>query len=191
MEAAVDTLETPLAISLNFKLLGPRVGPHMQQLHAAAKALTQQQLRQFEREQKILLNGILLTPQEATLQRQLPQSTNPNLGFNCDKNCVIEMDFTEDPSLQRKAIAREIANRVQKLRKQLQLQQQDEVLVFAAADDAALKDILIQEKEYIESCLRRPLLLQEANKKVEAANILYEETYTVAAAPLTLTIVKN
>ncbi|OEH78111.1 putative isoleucine-tRNA synthetase [Cyclospora cayetanensis] len=190
-EVVVDNSEVPLSLSLNFKLLGPRVGRGMQKLQEAAKQLSQAELRQFERDGQIEVAGVTLSSEEASLQRQLPGAANPNLAVHCDKSVVVIMDFTSDPSLQRKAIAREVANRVQKLRKELQLQQHDAVLMFASTEDPALSAVLKEEAEYIESCLRRPLRHMVENKRPETGAVMHEETVSVGSSPLILTFVRE
>ncbi|CDJ59587.1 isoleucine-tRNA synthetase, putative [Eimeria maxima] len=191
MEVSVDKTEAPLSLTLNFKALGPRVGKAMQQLQAAAKRCTQEQLRMFDKEGKIELAGITLSAEDASLQRELPTVDNPNLAVHCDRSAVVIMDFTADPALQRKAIAREIANRVQKLRKELQLQQHDEVPMYASSTESSLANVLTEEASYIETCLRRPLRIYPQEKRIEETQILFQHTYTVAGSPLTLTFLKN
>ena len=74
---------------------------------------------------------------------------------------------------------------------QLQLQQHDEVLMFASSTDASLSVVLQEEADYIENCLRRPLRKWPGDKHVEDSEIMHQDTYTVAGSPLTLTFVKN
>ncbi|KAL8425982.1 hypothetical protein Efla_000120 [Eimeria flavescens] len=108
LELSADIGEVPLCLTLNFKLLGPRVGRGMQQLQAAAKELSQQQLSQFAAEGKLEVAGFLLTAEEATLGRRLTGPSKPNVAVHGDRSVVLMMDFTSDANLQRKAVAREV-----------------------------------------------------------------------------------
>ncbi|CDJ46205.1 isoleucine-tRNA synthetase, putative [Eimeria brunetti] len=177
---SVDKSEAPLSLSLNFKLLGPRVGRQLQQLQAAASSCSQQQLLQFEKEGEIELAGIKLTKEDATILRQTPKLDNPNLAVTCDRSVVVIMDFTADPSLQRKAVAREVANRVQKLRKQLQLQQHDEVPMFASSSDPSLFSILQEEEKHLKA--EKKIHLHAAAAAAAAAADAAAAAAAVAAA---------
>ncbi|KAL8269574.1 hypothetical protein Esti_006491 [Eimeria stiedai] len=190
LEFSTDSTEVPLSLSLNFKALGPRVGRGMQQLQAAVKELSQEQLQRFEAEGQIEVGGFVLTAEDATLGRVLAGPSKPNVAVHGDRAVVIMMDFTSDPNLQRKAVAREVANRVQKLRKQLQLQQHDEVLMFASSTDKDLSSTLKEEEKYIASCLRRPLRQAEEMKRLEGDRLMHEETVVVGGTPLTLTFMR-
>lgn len=191
LDLSSDCSEVPLSLTLNFKALGPRVGRGMQKLQEAAKKLSQEQLMNFEAEGKLEVEGFVLTADDATLRRELCGTPNPNIAMHGNRSVVVMMDFTSDPALQRKAVAREVANRVQKLRKQLQLQQNDEVLMFASSDDPTLCATLKDEREYIDQCLRRPLRQVDELKHYSSDLVMHEETVVVGGAPLTLTFIRQ
>lgn len=191
LELSSDCCEVPLSLTLNFKALGPRVGRGMQRLQEEARKLSQEQLIKFEAEGQLELAGIVLTADDATLRRELCGAPNPNIAVHGDRSVVLMMDFTSDPALQRKAVAREVANRVQRLRKQLQLQQHDQVLMFASSDDPLLSATLKEEAEYIDQCLRRPLRPVDELKHHSSDQVLHEETVSVGSAPITLTFVRQ
>ena len=85
MEVSVDKSEAPLSLTLNFKALGPRVGKALQQLQAAAKCCSQEQLRRFEKEGQIEVAGMILSADDAFIQRETPKVDNPNLAVHCDR----------------------------------------------------------------------------------------------------------
>merc|ERR1711971_1261711 len=77
---------------------------------------------------------------------------------NGDDNTTTLLDFTPDEDLQRMAVARNISNSVQKLRKEAKLQQDDKVDVWVdplASSNVA--KVLVDKREYIDSLLRKPL----------------------------------
>lgn len=74
---------------------------------------------------------------------------------------------------------------------QLQLQQHDEVLMFASSEDPSLSATLKEEAEYIDSCLRRPLRQVDELKRHALDQVMHEETVSVGGAPLTLTFVRQ
>merc|ERR1719512_364316 len=72
---------------------------------------------------------------------------------------IVVMDFTVDEDLCRMAVCRDIANRVQKLRKEAKLQPDDPADMWASAVAQAtkLQDAMAKKPEYIDKLLRRRL----------------------------------
>jgi isoleucyl-tRNA synthetase len=88
--------------------------------------------------------------------------TDANLEYGSNAgNAVVVVDFTPKPDLIKMAIAREIANKVQKLRKAAGLNMNDKIEVFlssvgSGADDE-LSQVLEEKREYIESIVKKPV----------------------------------
>jgi len=76
-------------------------------------------------------------------------------------NAVVVVDFTPKPDLMKMALAREIANKVQKLRKSAGLNMNDRIDVYLSSSSAAagddLDDVLQSKREYIESIVKKPV----------------------------------
>ncbi|EER13906.1 conserved hypothetical protein [Perkinsus marinus ATCC 50983] len=68
------------------------------------------------------------------------------------------LDFTKDEDLLQLALAREITNRVQKLRKEVGLQQDDPVEMWASSTVKEVTEVLEKKSDYIDRLLRRPLM---------------------------------
>lgn len=88
-----------------------------------AKALSQEELFRFERDGEIVLCGHVLTSDDMTLARHVANVTDPNMEACGNAEAAVVADFTSDPELVELAAAREIATRIQKLRKVAGLQQ--------------------------------------------------------------------
>lgn len=71
---------------------------------------------------------------------------------------LVLLDFTPDPELDRKHLAREMVNRVQKLCKEAKLSPQDKVdLVAVSVGKVNIEKDMVNQKEYVNELLRRKL----------------------------------
>jgi isoleucyl-tRNA synthetase len=167
---STDTSSVVLAPTLNFKVLGKKLGKDMKSVQEAVNKLTQEEVQSFDAKGSITVCGYDLTrnddePElsELTVTPKVAGLADPNLEPNGDSESVVIMDFTPDPDLEMMATSRAISNTVQKLRKEAKLQQSDPVDMWASVipskkSKGYLSNVLTGKKEYIDSLLRRPLL---------------------------------
>lgn len=85
LELSSDCSEVPLSLTLNFKVLGPRVGRAVKTLQEEVKKLSQRQLMNFEAEGKLEVAGFVLSADDATLRRELAGASNPNIAVHGDR----------------------------------------------------------------------------------------------------------
>jgi len=164
MEVLFQSLagEVSLAATLNFKALGKKLGKDMKKVQDAVKDLTQKQLEEFESSGKIEICGYSIEGEELALSRQVKDLADPNKDVHSDAETMVVMDFTEEEDLVLMTISREVTNRVQKLRKDTKLQQDDPVIMWAEVvpgkkGTGRLKKSLEVKRDYLEKLLRRPL----------------------------------
>merc|ERR1719384_2543746 len=131
----------------------------MKAVQEAAKNLTAEDLAQFEATGAVTILGFEISKEDMTLTRTLKGLNNPNLDSTMNAESIVVLDFTYDEDLCRMAVCRDIANRVQKLRKEAKLQPDDPADMWASAvgDAKNLKDAMARKPEYIDALLRRPL----------------------------------
>jgi len=145
----------------NFRLLGKRLGKEMKSVADGIKSLTQADLAKFEASGTISVCSHEITSEEMVVSRKLKNADNPDLGVNYDETSIVVMDFAKDPDLEMKFVARNVASRVQMLRKNAKLHQDDPVdmwvEVAGAKGNSELKVVLEQKSDYINQLLRRPL----------------------------------
>lgn len=107
-------------------------------------------------------------------------------------NAVVVIDFTPKPDLIKTAIAREISNRVQKLRKTAGLNQNDSIKVFlqvaqtssvnpedSASDAKYITSVISEKNAYIQSIVRNPVVLGDASAVVASAEEALNESVMV------------
>jgi len=159
-----DTAKVGLSATLNFKVLGRKLGKDMKAVQDAVKELSQDALTTLETEGSITVLGhsISLEAGEISVSREVKDVADPNLDVIGDAETLLVLDFTYDEDLSQMALARDIVNRVQRLRKESKLQQDDPVDMWAevksgANGTGALTKCLAGKKDYVEKLLRRQL----------------------------------
>lgn len=153
-------IEAELVGQLNFGILGAKLKKDMKNVLAASKTLSQETLKEFHRTGKIVICGYELTREagEFSCTKVLKDTGDPNIEPNGDDSTFVLLDFTPDPDLERMATARNIANCVQKLRKDAKLQQDDPVDVWAEPlQEGNVKQVLVEKRDYLDQLLRKPL----------------------------------
>merc|ERR1719409_288705 len=140
---------------LNFKSLGKKLGKDLKVVMEAAKKLTQEELKGFEANGEITIAGHKIGSEEMTLERKTKEATNENFVVIGDNETIVEMDFTPCARLVQISKCNEIKNRVQKLRKDAKLKQDDPVDMWAMVTPGAkgtgeLQAALKEKRAYID-----------------------------------------
>lgn len=173
----------------NFKLIGPMVGKEMPKVKIAFGDLTQEQIIKFRDTQELEVLGFKFNDEHVVLQRQIASlEGQPNLEGNSEDDLAVVLDFAADDSLKEMYLSRELANRVQRLRKEANLQQDDPVDMYATDFSKNWGAVAQKKKEYVDKLLRRPLIL----KSPEAhETILAQDTYEVEKETVTVVITRK
>ena len=89
---------------------------------------------------------------------------------------VLMMDFTPDEDLTRISVSRELANRVQKLRKAKGLNLSDDIVIEFVPESDSMVFILNEKKEYIEAICKKPVfIISKLAPQVSNQDIVCEE----------------
>eukprot|EP00405_Crypthecodinium_cohnii_P035100 CAMPEP_0206531394 /NCGR_PEP_ID=MMETSP0325_2-20121206/3735_1 /ASSEMBLY_ACC=CAM_ASM_000347 /TAXON_ID=2866 /ORGANISM="Crypthecodinium cohnii, Strain Seligo" /LENGTH=525 /DNA_ID=CAMNT_0054027621 /DNA_START=70 /DNA_END=1647 /DNA_ORIENTATION=+ len=126
---ADDGTKLELVPVLNFKVLGKQLGKDMKKVQNAVKDLSQDELLTFERSGSIELCGHSISSEGITLQRQVVDLEAKHLEVAGATDVAVIVDFTADEELMQLAMAREVSNRIQRLRKSAGLHPQDPIKV--------------------------------------------------------------
>lgn len=130
----------------NFKALGAKVGKDMKMVAEAISTLSQEDLAKFEQEGSILIPdtsySILLSDVEI-IAEDIPGWQVTNLG-----NLTVALDVSITPELKREGLSRELINRIQNLRKELNFEVTDRITVNLQKHNL-LEDAVMQNKDYI------------------------------------------
>jgi isoleucyl-tRNA synthetase len=133
-------------IKPNFKALGAKVGKDMKLVTEAIANITQEELVQFERDGSIAISN---TPYTISLEdveiiaEDIPGWQVTNLG-----SLTVALDVTISEELKLEGLSRELINRVQNLRKELNFEVTDRISVNLQ-NDSIIADAVMQNKTYI------------------------------------------
>ncbi len=130
----------------NFKALGAKVGKDMKLVSEVISNMSQEELAQFEREGSIAIRNtpytILLEDVEI-IAEDIPGWQVTNLG-----SLTVALDITISEELKLEGLSRELINRIQNLRKELNFEVTDRITVNLQ-NDKIIADAVMQNKTYI------------------------------------------
>ena len=135
-------------IKPDFKALGKRLGGQMKAAAAAISALDQHQIAQLEKDKSLELN---LDGQNITVNIddvEIIAEDIPGWSVANKDNLTVALDITITPELQDEGNARELINRIQKIRKDSGLELTDRILV-SIEEFESLKPAIVNFNDYI------------------------------------------
>ena len=141
------------------------------------KALTDAQVTDFVNNGTISVLGHDLGPEDLRIMYNFGEKgTTSKYEAHSDNEVLVLLDCTPDQSMKDEGTAREVVNRIQKLRKKAGLKPQDEVTLYykvsPAGDD--LLRVINEYVEYIETSTKNPVVLDSAESN---QNKIIEEHY--------------
>ena len=141
IEDEVNVLEVKVAFSssfaalrlqpsLNFKLLGKRLGKDMKSVQEAVQALGQEELQHFQKEGILRIAGHNISSEEMTVSYGVADICDPNKRTACNGEVIVIVDFTPSVSLTNMAVTRNIVSFVQQLRKEMKVDADSPVFMW-------------------------------------------------------------
>ncbi|KAF4621094.1 hypothetical protein D9613_000448 [Agrocybe pediades] len=133
----------------DWAVLGRKLRKDLGRVRNALPAVSSEEIKAYIDTGKIKVDGIELVEGDLTVQRylELPPSSEGQFATNTDNDVVIRLDIQVHAELQGEWLARELTNRVQKLRKKAGLQATDDVNVFYRFEEGTGSDILAAIKD--------------------------------------------
>ncbi|XP_034949220.1 isoleucine--tRNA ligase, cytoplasmic [Chelonus insularis] len=177
------------------KTLGFRLKGEFKSIIQAIKQLTDVQLQEFLVKKEITVQKHKLGEQDLRLMFSFSGPAAEQLSrryeAHSEGNILILLDITPDESMQHEGIAREIINRVQKLRKKAQLVPSDAADVYYKISDpnCSLAKVIVEYKEFIENTTKTPQ--QEYAETPTDAQVIIEEMQKIKGMEMKLLLVKR
>lgn len=180
----------------DMKVLGKKLRNNIGRVKAGLAIITSEEVKSYIATGKINIDGIELTEGDLTAIRhvELPPHANdgtPHYESNTDNDVVILLDVLPRPDLEREGTARELVNRVQRLRKKAGLVATDDIDVFYSLVDglgAELEAIMQSEAALILRVLKKaPQPEAEWDRKQDA---LVTEEQEIGDQKITLMLVR-
>ncbi|CAG8733284.1 12809_t:CDS:10, partial [Funneliformis caledonium] len=147
-------------VEADLKVLGQKLRKDLNKVKNALPELTSEQVKEFVQTKEIMINGIKIVEEDLQVIRYF-KDANSHYETNNDKDVLILLDVQVYQDLQEEGCAREIVNRVQRLRKKAGLHPFDPVLMyykFTKDIDNQIEKVLKSQSDFIIKVLKRPLL---------------------------------
>uniref|UniRef100_A0A5S6R4N6 Isoleucine--tRNA ligase, cytoplasmic n=1 Tax=Trichuris muris TaxID=70415 RepID=A0A5S6R4N6_TRIMR len=152
-----------LTIEPNYRLLGERLKKYMSIVVNALKSLSEEDILEFDSKGTLQVGEHTLQAEEATVKYSLfdAEESTGTYEAGSDGRLIVLLDVRRDENMQEEGTARELVNRVQKLRKKAKLLPQDDVTIYcqtASTDgECPLLKMLKRWQQFIEQSLRQPI----------------------------------
>ncbi|XP_072027331.1 isoleucine--tRNA ligase, cytoplasmic-like [Amphiura filiformis] len=142
-------------------ILGKRLKSDFKTVSEAIRKLTDAQLQKFRASGEIEVLGHKLGEEDLRLMFSLANQGKGQSHYEAhsDNEILILLDVTPDQAMVDEGTAREVINRIQRLRKKGKLQPQDDITIFYQVDPATdrLCDIIQSHTEFINATVKKPM----------------------------------
>jgi len=178
------------------KTLGFRLKGAFKDVMKEIKSLNDDQVTEFVRTGKMTLLGKHeIGPEDLRIMysfdaTKVSQDMADKYEAHSDDDILILLDTTPDQSMLDEGVAREVVNRIQKLRKEAGLSPTDEVTVYYDIQPAGhdLVRIISDHQEYIETTTKNPIRTGANPKKDKQ---IAEKSYELKGAKMILSVAKG
>ena len=129
----------------NFKVLGPKLGDKMKRVAKAIEDLDEAEVGQLVAGASLEVAGVEIGPGDVIIGRE----PRPGLVVAAEGSVSVALDCALTPELQIEGLAREVVNRIQALRRELELDVTDRIKVQWEANSDDLVEALVSHSDYI------------------------------------------
>ncbi|PIO28299.1 hypothetical protein AB205_0096610 [Aquarana catesbeiana] len=184
-KVTISTDKTKYGIRLRAEpdhmVLGKRLKGAFKAVMAAIKELKNDQLEQFQKTGSMVVEGTELHEEDVRLLYSFDQSAGGDTQFEAhsDAQVLVLLDVTPDQSMVDEGVAREVINRIQKLRKKGNLVPTDEITIYyqASPQGQYLQSVIEQHTDFILATVKSPLLPYPVPS---SANVIIKEKTQVS-----------
>ncbi|KAF2840079.1 isoleucyl-tRNA synthetase [Patellaria atrata CBS 101060] len=196
-----DKYSVQYSCTADWPVLGKKLKKDIQKVKKALPSLSSDDVRGFVQNKEITVDGIKLAEEDLLVKRGLKDTeASKNQEFNTNNDVLIILDVALYPELEQEGLAREIINRVQRLRKKAGLQATDDVgmeyKMIADPDNIGIENVFETQGKMIEKALRRPVdkhVVTEVEGKIPddvKEDVILQEEQEVQKATFLLRLVK-
>lgn len=188
-----------LSVTPDWPRLGKRLKKSIETIRKALPKLTQDDIKQYIEEKSIVIQGIELQDGDLTVARGIGDpSLQMGFEINMDHDIVIMLDTTVREGFVQEAIARDVASRIQRLRKKAGLVATDDIrMEYRVVDNPESVDFpaVLQDQEDLLRTTLRGTVDEQVSKSSEADQslddqVIAEEETVIAKATCVLRLLK-
>lgn len=142
------------------KVLGLRLKGAFKTILAAIKDLTDDQLVAFQQTGQIEVAGHQLSTEDLRLIYVFDKTSDdtPNqYEAHSDNNILVLLDVSPEESMFDEGLAREVMNRVQRLRKKAKLMPSDDITIFYKTG-GTLTNVIVEFRDFIFATIKQPMV---------------------------------
>ncbi|XP_063767146.1 isoleucine--tRNA ligase, cytoplasmic [Eleginops maclovinus] len=173
-------------------VLGKRLKAAFKSITASIKELSNEQLEAFQKTGSITVDGHELHEDDLRLMYTFDQSSGSAAQFEAhsDAQVLVLLDVSPDQSMVDEGVAREVINRIQKLRKKGHLVPSDEITVYyrCQPEGQYLGSVIQAHTDFILATTKAPMMPFPVPK---TASVIIEEKTQLKGSDLELAIVKG
>ena len=187
------------SVSADWPTLGKKLKKDAQKVKKALPTLTSDDVRRFVQDGHMTVDGIALVAEDLVVKRGLNDDDEASKNFesNTDNDVLIILDAAIYPELAHQGLAREVVNRVQRMRKKAGLVPTDDVKMqyrmLEDPDAIGMEEVFKTQGGMIERALRRPvdkhITTEVAGTAGQEENVILEEEQEVQKATFMLRLV--
>jgi len=196
-----DKYNVQYSVAADWPVLGKKLKKDAVRVKKALPGVSSDSVRKYLETGKLELDGIALEAGDLVVRRGLgDDESNKDQEFNTDNDVVIIQDVGMHAGLVEQGLAREIINRVQRLRKKAGLVPTDDVgmeyRVLSDPEKLGLEKVFETQGAMLEKALRRPMdkhVVTEFEGKIpegKKEDVILEEEQEVQKATFLLRLVK-
>ncbi|KAI8371895.1 isoleucyl-tRNA synthetase [Blakeslea trispora] len=176
----------------DWKTLGQKLKKDAMKVKKGLPELTSEQIKEFVQTKEIMVSGIKVTDEDLNVIRYFDASDDALYEANSDKDSLVLMDVKLYPELEEEGVAREIINRVQRLRKKVNLLPTDDINMyynFTADLSAELEAVIKNQEATLVKVIKKPL--QPFDKMTSDEKLITEEEQDVNGIKFNLIFAKH
>lgn len=182
------------SVTADWPTLGKKLKKDAQKVKKALPSLTSDDVKKFVAEKKILVDGIELVEGDLVVKRGIKEDeSSQGMETNTDEDVLTILDANLYPELAQEGLAREVINRVQKLRKKAGLVPTDDIKMeykmLSDPDNIGLSEVFKTQSKAIEKVLRRPVE-EHVEAEADKQDLILQEEQEVQKATFMLRLVK-
>lgn len=185
-----ESYQVQLRAEPDHRTLGSRLKNEFPAVTNAIRQLTGEQLQSFIDNKEIQVLGHTLGEQDLRLMfRFAAEQLAERYEAHSEGNLLILLDITPDETMQNEGLAREVINRVQKLRKKAKLVPLDEAIAYYQVMDASnvLAKVIESHKEFIEATTKT--LQKPMSGLPKDAKVIIREMQNIKGVEMNLVLV--
>lgn len=177
----------------DWPVLGRKLRKDLGKVKNALPNVSSDDVKAYVNTGKLYVDGIELVAGDLTIQRylELPSGAEGRYGTHTDNDVVVRLDIQVHPDLQGEWLARELTNRVQKLRKKAGLQATDDVDVYYKFEDGTGGELIAALAEHSDIIKKTIGSLPKDLSERQEGDAVIEEEQEVADVKFLLCLVRK